>query len=173
DTSALGHVCAAGITFLFVVALNRALRESGWYAGGISEPDLRDYVDLVGLATICDVVPLTGINRAFVRAGLAKLSMMSRPGLSALAAIAKTTAPFTPHHLGFTFGPRINAGGRVGKCTLGMELLSTTDGALGQFLRQRAICRAQQFHPERAFAEHDRWRAGAGIGPAPRHAQSR
>jgi len=138
DTSSLGYLCATGVTFLFVVALNRQLRDSGWYAANnVAEPDLRDYVDLVGLATICDVVPLTGINRAFVRAGLAKLSMMSRPGLSALAAIAKTTAPFTPHHLGFTFGPRLNAGGRVGKCTLGMELLSTTDGALAQELAQR------------------------------------
>jgi single-stranded-DNA-specific exonuclease len=138
DTSNLGYLCATGVTFLFVVALNRQLRDSGWYtANNVAEPDLRDYVDLVGLATICDVVPLTGINRAFVRAGLAKLSMMSRPGLSALAAIAKTTAPFTPHHLGFTFGPRINAGGRVGKCTLGMELLSTTDGVLAQELAQR------------------------------------
>ena len=138
DTSNLGYLCATGVTFLFVVALNRQLRDSGWYtANNVAEPDLRDYVDLVGLATICDVVPLTGINRAFVRAGLAKLSMMSRPGLSALAAIAKTAAPFTPHHLGFTFGPRINAGGRVGKCTLGMELLSTTDGALAQELAQR------------------------------------
>jgi single-stranded-DNA-specific exonuclease len=138
DTSNLGYLCATGVTFLFVVALNRQFRDSGWYvANNAVEPDLRDYVDLVGLATICDVVPLTGINRAFVRAGLAKLSMMSRPGLSALAAIAKTAAPFTPHHLGFTFGPRINAGGRVGKCTLGMELLSTTDGALAQELAQR------------------------------------
>jgi single-stranded-DNA-specific exonuclease len=138
DTSNLGYLCATGVTFLFVVALNRQFRDSGWYvANNAVEPDLRDYVDLVGLATICDVVPLTGINRAFVRAGLAKLSMMSRPGLSALAAIAKAAAPFTPHHLGFTFGPRINAGGRVGKCTLGMELLSTTDGALAQELAQR------------------------------------
>ena len=138
DTSNLGYLCATGVTFLFVVALNRQLRDSGWYvANNVVEPDLRDYVDLVGLATICDVVPLIGINRAFVRAGLAKLSMMSRPGLSALAAIAKTNAPFTPHHLGFVFGPRINAGGRVGKCTLGMELLSTTDGALAQELAQR------------------------------------
>jgi single-stranded-DNA-specific exonuclease len=138
DTSNLGYLCATGVTFLFVVALNRQFRDSGWYvANNAVEPDLRDYVDLVGLATICDVVPLTGINRAFVRAGLAKLSMMSRPGLSALAAIAKTAAPFTPHHLGFTFGPRINAGGRVGKCALGMELLSTTDGALAQELAQR------------------------------------
>ena len=138
DASGLGYLCAAGVTFLFVVALNRQLRDSGWYAANhVAEPDLRDYVDLVGLATICDVVPLTGVNRAFVRAGLAKLSMMSRPGLSALADVAKTTAPFTPHHLGFLFGPRINAGGRVGKCTLGMELLSTTDSALAQELAQR------------------------------------
>lgn len=130
DASGLGYLCATGVTFLFVVALNRQLRESGWYeASGIAEPDLRDYVDLVGLATVCDVVPLVGVNRAFVRAGLAKLSMLSRPGFSALAAVAKVTAPFTPHHLGFMFGPRINAGGRVGRCTLGMELLSTADAA--------------------------------------------
>ncbi|MBS0277347.1 MAG: single-stranded-DNA-specific exonuclease RecJ [Proteobacteria bacterium] len=130
DASGLGYLCATGVTFLFVVALNRQLRDSGWYeANGIAEPDLRDYVDLVGLATVCDVVPLVGVNRAFVRAGLAKLSMLSRPGFSALAAVAKVTAPFTPHHLGFMFGPRINAGGRVGRCTLGMELLSTADAA--------------------------------------------
>jgi single-stranded-DNA-specific exonuclease len=130
DASGLGYLCATGVTFLFVVALNRHLRENGWYeANGIAEPDLRDYVDLVGLATVCDVVPLVGINRAFVRAGLAKLSMLSRPGLSALAAISKVSAPFTPYHLGFMFGPRINAGGRVGRCTLGMELLSTADPA--------------------------------------------
>jgi single-stranded-DNA-specific exonuclease len=130
DVSGLGYLCATGVTFLFAVALNRQLRESGWYeANGIPEPDLRDYVDLVGLATVCDVVPLVGVNRAFVRAGLAKLSMLSRPGFSALAAVAKVTAPFTPHHLGFMFGPRINAGGRVGRCTLGMELLSTADAA--------------------------------------------
>ncbi|HWA29475.1 MAG TPA: single-stranded-DNA-specific exonuclease RecJ, partial [Rhizomicrobium sp.] len=138
DTSGLGYLCATGVTFLFVVALNRALRESGWYkANTIPEPDLRDAVDLVGLATVCDVVPLEGVNRAFVRAGLAKLSMLSRPGLAALAAVSRTNGPFTPYHLGFAFGPRINAGGRVGKCTLGMELLSTTDTALAQELAQR------------------------------------
>jgi single-stranded-DNA-specific exonuclease len=135
DTSGLGYLCATGVTFLFVVALNRQLRDSGWFeANNVVEPDLRDYVDLVGLATVCDVVPLIGVNRAFVRAGLAKLSMLSRPGLSALAAIAKTSAPFTPHHLGFVFGPRINAGGRVGRCTLGMELLGTVDETLAQEL---------------------------------------
>jgi single-stranded-DNA-specific exonuclease len=130
DASGLGYVCATGVVFLFLVALNRSLRESGWYeANEIAEPDLRDYLDLVALATICDVVPLVGVNRAFVRAGLAKLSEMSRPGLKALAEIAKVAVPCTTYHLGFAFGPRINAGGRVGKCSLGVELLTAKDTA--------------------------------------------
>jgi single-stranded-DNA-specific exonuclease len=125
DESGLGHVCAAGIAFLFLVALSRALRDSGWYAAqGIAEPDLRAGLDLVGLATVCDVVPLVGVNRAFVRSGLARLGSNPRPGLAALAAIAGANAPFTPYHLGFVFGPRINAGGRVGRCSLGAELLT-------------------------------------------------
>ena len=130
DTSGLGYLCAAGVTFLFVVALNRALRESGWYAArGIAEPDLRTALDLVGLATICDVVPLLGVNRAFVRAGITRIAAGVRPGLAALAQIAGANAPYTPHHLGFVFGPRINAGGRVGKCSLGAELLAAASAA--------------------------------------------
>ncbi len=130
DTSGLGSVCAAGITFLFVVALNRALRESGWYAKrGIAEPDLRTMADLVGLATVCDVVPLVGVNRAFVRAGLAKIARLDRPGFAALAQVAEAKAPFTPYSLGFIFGPRINAGGRVGRSSLGVELLTAKDAA--------------------------------------------
>jgi single-stranded-DNA-specific exonuclease len=128
DTSGLGYLCAAGVTFLFVVALNRALRDAGWYAAqGVAEPDLRAAVDLVGLATICDVVPLVGVNRAFVRAGLTRIAAGARPGLAALATVAGATVPFTPHHLGFVLGPRINAGGRVGRCTLGTELLSAAN----------------------------------------------
>ncbi len=131
DTSGMGHLCAAGVAFLFLVALNRSLRDAGWYgANGIAEPDLREGLDLVGLATICDVVPLLGVNRAFVRAALARLSGASRPGLAALAEIAKIAPPFTPYHFGFAFGPRINAGGRVGRCSLGVELLTAkTDAA--------------------------------------------
>jgi single-stranded-DNA-specific exonuclease len=131
DHSGLGHLCAAGISFLFLVALNRALRESGFYAGS-AEPNLMDFIDLVGLATVCDVVPLIGVNRAFVRAGLAKLSRLERPGLKALARIADVAPPFTPHHLGFVFGPRINAGGRVGRCGLGVDLLTCSDPALAE-----------------------------------------
>ncbi|MBI3678774.1 MAG: single-stranded-DNA-specific exonuclease RecJ [Proteobacteria bacterium] len=128
DASGLNHVCAAGVTFLFLVALNRALRDSGWYEKNAVTPrDLMQSLDLVGLATVCDVVPLTGVNRAFVRAGLGRLALLQRPGLVQLAEIAKIQPPFTPYHLGFVFGPRINAGGRVGRCSLGVELLTAAN----------------------------------------------
>ncbi|MBV9332233.1 MAG: single-stranded-DNA-specific exonuclease RecJ [Alphaproteobacteria bacterium] len=130
DRSGHGHLCAAGVAFVFLVGLNRLLRDSDFYGRkGVAEPDLRALLDLVALATICDVVPLTGVNRAFVRLGLARLSTMPRPGLAALAEVAGAAAPFHTQHLGFAFGPRINAGGRVGDCGLGTELLATTDAA--------------------------------------------
>jgi single-stranded-DNA-specific exonuclease len=133
DTSGLGYLCAAGVTFLFMVALNRSLRESGYYElRGMAEPDLRNYLDMVGLATVCDVVPLIGVNRAFVRQGLGQLSKLSRPGLAALAAVAKAAPPFTAYHLGFVFGPRINAGGRVGRATLGADLLAARESAAAE-----------------------------------------
>lgn len=131
DQSGLGHLCAAGVTFLFLVALNRQLRDGGFYERrGLAEPDLRLALDLVGLATVCDVVPLTGLNRAFVRQGLARLGSSKedgRPGLKALVEVAKAAAPFTPYTLGFLLGPRINAGGRVGRSSLGADLLTARD----------------------------------------------
>ncbi len=133
DESGLGHLCAAGVTFLFLVALNRHLRDSGFYARKeIVEPDLRLFLDLVGLATVCDVVPLTGLNRAFVRQGLGQMGQMSRPGLAALAGVAKAVPPFTPYHLGFVFGPRINAGGRVGRSSLGVDLLTAREPQMAE-----------------------------------------
>ena len=138
DRSGLNHLCAAGVTFLFLVALNRHLRETGFYElRGMEEPDLRLFLDLVGLATVCDVVPLTGVNRAFVRFGLGQLSSLSRPGLAALAGVAGAKGPFTPYHLGFVFGPRINAGGRVGRSSLGVDLLTARQAeAAGDFALQ-------------------------------------
>ena len=128
DTSGLGHLCAAGVTFLFLVALNRRLRETNFYQDReLAEPDLRLFLDLVGLATVCDVVPLKDLNRAFVRFGLSQISQLSRPGLQALAGVAGAKPPFTPYHLGFVFGPRINAGGRVGRSSLGVDLLTARD----------------------------------------------
>jgi single-stranded-DNA-specific exonuclease len=138
DRSGLTYLCAASVTFLFMVALNRALRESGFYTErAIPEPDLREHLDLVGLATVCDVVPLIGVNRAFVRQGLGQLSKLSRPGLAALAVIGKAVPPFTAYHLGFVFGPRINAGGRVGRSGLGADLLTARETeAAEQFAQQ-------------------------------------
>jgi single-stranded-DNA-specific exonuclease len=128
DTSGLNYLCAAGVTFLFLVALNRSLRASGWFEkNGVVPPDLMDALDLVGLATVCDVVPLTGVNRAFARGGLSRLGDLKRRGFAALARVAEAKPPFTAYHLGFVFGPRINAGGRVGKCSLGVELLTSID----------------------------------------------
>jgi single-stranded-DNA-specific exonuclease len=128
DSSGLHHLCAAGVTFLFLVALNRALRAEGWFErNGVTPPDLMAALDLVGLATVCDVVPLVGVNRAFARGGLARLGDLKRKGFAALARAAEVQPPFSAYHLGFVFGPRINAGGRVGKCSLGAELLTATD----------------------------------------------
>jgi len=128
DTSGLNQLCAAGVTFLFLVALNRSLRNKGWFEkNGIAPPDLMESLDLVGLATVCDVVPLEGVNRALARAGIAKIGELKRKGLAALARVSEAKMPFTAYHLGFVFGPRINAGGRVGKCSLGVELLTSKD----------------------------------------------
>lgn len=128
DRSGVRHVCAAGLTFLFLIAVQRLLRVQGWFAQtGMAEPDLLQQLDVVALATVADVVPLIGVNRAFVRQGLRCLQSLQRPGLAALARVAKASPPFSAYHLGFVFGPRINAGGRVGRCDLGARLLASDD----------------------------------------------
>lgn len=128
DTSGLTQLAATGVTFVFLVAVHRHLREQCWYAAcNIAEPDLLALLDLVALATITDVVPLVGLNRAFVRQGLKILDGLERPGMAALARVSAIAPPFTPYHLGFMFGPRINAGGRVGRSDLGAMLLATDD----------------------------------------------
>jgi single-stranded-DNA-specific exonuclease len=135
DTSGITYVCAAGLTFLFLVAMQRRLREDGWFArNAMAEPDLLKDLDLVALASVADVVPLQGVNRAFVRQGLKQLERLERPGLAALARIASSEPPFSAYHLGFVFGPRINAGGRVGRCDLGARLLATQDSSEADML---------------------------------------
>ncbi|MBX9912233.1 MAG: single-stranded-DNA-specific exonuclease RecJ [Beijerinckiaceae bacterium] len=126
DLSGLGHLCAAGVVFLTLVAANRALRGRGFWAGR-PEPDLLAALDLVALATVADVVPLTGLNRAFVRQGISILRGRARPGLVALMDVAGLDGPVQPWHLGFLLGPRINAGGRIGDAALGARLLLTQD----------------------------------------------
>lgn len=127
DLSGLGHLCAAGVVFLALVATRAELRRQGVWAARGAEPDLLASLDLVALATVADVVPLRGLNRAFVRQGLAMLRGRARPGLAALMDVAGLDGPVQPWHLGFLLGPRINAGGRIGDAALGAKLLLTAD----------------------------------------------
>jgi single-stranded-DNA-specific exonuclease len=126
DLSGLGYLCAAGVVYMGLVALNRALREAGFFKGGRG-PDLMASLDLVALATVADVVPLVGLNRAFVTRGLAIMRKRGRPGLAALFDIAGADGPPRAYHLGYLIGPRINAGGRIGDAGLGAKLLTAQD----------------------------------------------
>ncbi|MEL7470221.1 MAG: single-stranded-DNA-specific exonuclease RecJ [Pseudomonadota bacterium] len=121
DTAELGHLCAAGVVFMLLVATNRLLR------GQRRVPDLMEMLDLVAVATVADVAPMVGLNRAFVRTGLGVMAQRQRPGLVALTDVAGLTAPPSSRDLGFALGPRINAGGRIGAADLGARLLATTD----------------------------------------------
>ncbi len=146
ETFSHKNLCAAGVCFLFVVAINKRLREIGFYAGGVdlqgleklessdknkiyenkfSEPKILQLLDLVALGTVCDVMPLTGLNRAFVAQGLKILRTRNNLGIRALCDVAGLDEEPTAYHLGFIIGPRINAGGRVGKSDLGARILST------------------------------------------------
>jgi single-stranded-DNA-specific exonuclease len=120
DLSGLNALCATGVVFMALVDLNRRLR------GVASLPDLKRKLDLVALATVADVVPLTGLNRAFVARGLEVMRRRERRGLAALFDVAGANGPPTPYHLGFLIGPRINAGGRIGDAALGARLLTAT-----------------------------------------------
>ncbi len=126
DLSRQGHLAAVGVTFLFLVGLNRELRRRGAFQGR-SEPDLMGLLDLVALGTVCDVVPLQGLNRAYVTRGLAVMHQRRNYGLTALSDAARVSGKPVPYHLGFLIGPRINAGGRIGDAALGARLLTTED----------------------------------------------
>ncbi len=122
ESGDLAHLCAAGVVFLTLVEAGRQLREAG-SAG----PDLMALLDLVALGTVADVAPLIGVNRAFVRQGLKVMARRDRVGLVALCDAARLDTAPTSYHLGYVLGPRVNAGGRVGRADLGARLLSTTD----------------------------------------------
>jgi single-stranded-DNA-specific exonuclease len=122
ETGELGHLCAAAVVFLVLVEANRQCREAGRRA-----PDLMQLLDLVALATVADVAPLVGLNRALVIQGLKVMGARARPGIAALADVAGLDVPPAAYHLGYVIGPRVNAGGRVGRADLGARCLSTTD----------------------------------------------
>ncbi len=132
ESGELAHLCAAAVVFLMLVEAGRQLRLTGQ-----SGPDLLQMLDLVALATVADVAPLRGVNRAFVRQGLAVMAQRKRPGLVALSDIGRLDRAPNAHHLGFVLGPRINAGGRIGKADLGARLLACENAAEAQSMAER------------------------------------
>lgn len=170
----LAHLCAAAVVFLMLVEAGRQLREAGRKG-----PDLMALLDLVGLATVADVAPLIGVNRAFVRQGLTVMARRDRAGLVALADVAGMDTAPTPYHLGYLLGPRINAGGRIGQADLGARLLATADpheaAALSERLntlnterreieasvRASALAQAEERGTDRALV----WASGDGWHP--------
>jgi single-stranded-DNA-specific exonuclease len=130
-----GVLAAVGVAFLLAVGVNRALRQQGWYATR-TEPDLLRLLDLVALGTICDVVPLTGINRALVVQGLKVMRKLGNLGMAMLAEVAGVSERLDTYHAGFILGPRVNAGGRVGRADAGTRLLTTEDASEARALAQ-------------------------------------
>ncbi len=136
ESGAHGMLAAVGVTFLLLVGLNRGLRQAGWYAER-TPPDLVQWLDLVALGTICDVVPLTGLNRALVAQGLKVMQRRGNPGLAALADAAALGERLDAYHAGNILGPRVNAGGRVGQADLGARLLASDDPIEARGLAQQ------------------------------------
>ncbi|WP_296419600.1 single-stranded-DNA-specific exonuclease RecJ [Pseudooctadecabacter sp.] len=132
ESGDLAHLCAAGVVFLCLVEANRQLREAQ-----AKTPDLMSLLDLVALGTVADVAPLVGVNRAFVRQGLTVMARRQRPGIVALSDVARMDTAPSSYHLGFLLGPRVNAGGRIGKADLGARLLATTDPREAQSIAER------------------------------------
>jgi single-stranded-DNA-specific exonuclease len=170
ENGALGHLAAVGVAFLLIVALNRRLRDLGAYGTARPEPDLRRWLDLVALGTVCDSVPLHGLNRAFVAQGLKVMAARGNVGLAALADVANLRSAPAAFHAGFLLGPRVNAGGRVGEAPLGAQLLTTDDpdearriaGRLDAYNQERRAIEATV--TEEALAQQER-RLAAGTLP--------
>lgn len=165
DLSGLGHLCAAGLVFVVAVGLVRELRRRGWWQPARPEPDLLGMLDIVALGTVADVVPLIGLNRAFVTKGLIAMRRRERPGLTALMDAARLNGPLKVWHLGFLLGPRINAGGRIGDATLGTRLLLSKDPVeAGAIAVELDRLNAERQAVERAIVAEAEAEADAALG---------
>jgi single-stranded-DNA-specific exonuclease len=161
ETSEFKNLAAVGVSFLFLIALVKSLKNIGYF-NNISEPNLLKYLDLVALGTVCDVMPLSGLNRAFVHQGIKVMAQRQNIGLNALSDIARLDIHPNCYHLGFVIGPRINAGGRVGKASLGSQLLSCGDPLkakeyallLDEYNAQRKYIEMQVFEEAIIIAEY-------------------
>ncbi|TPI34689.1 single-stranded-DNA-specific exonuclease RecJ [Mesorhizobium sp. B3-2-1] len=167
DLSGQGHLCAAGVVFLALVQTAKVLRAMT----DATQPDLLSLLDLVALATVCDVVPLTGINRAFVVKGLQVARQQKNEGMAALARVSRIGEPIGTFHLAYLIGPRINAGGRIGDAALGSRLLATDDPVealtiaetLDRLNQERQLMEQEMLAAARAEADAE---LAGGIGPA-------
>jgi single-stranded-DNA-specific exonuclease len=170
DLSGLGHLAAVGLVFITVVAVNRVLRTRGFWTEARPEPDLLGWLDIVALGTVADVVPLKGLNRAFVAKGLLALRRRDNIGLTALMDVARLSGPPEPFHLGFLLGPRINAGGRIGRADLGSLLLRTDDPVeAGRIAAELDRLNGERRAMEVAMLEEAQAEASAALGKlAPR-----
>lgn len=174
EESPHGHMAAVGVVFLFIVAVNRLLRARG----AASLPDPLQWLDLVALGTVCDVVPLKGVNRAYVSQGLKVAGQRRNAGLRALADVAQLSESPAAYHLGFVLGPRINAGGRVGRSSLGVELLTSQDPLIAEAIAreldgynderktlesialEEAMAQAEEVKDDAVLLLGGRWHAG-------------
>jgi single-stranded-DNA-specific exonuclease len=164
DRSELNYLCAAGVCFLFLIALNKRLRDGNWFKSvNIEEPNLINILDLVSLGTVCDVVPLVGLNRAIVHQGLKILKKKNNLGIKTLIELNDIENNITAYHLGYVLGPRINAGGRVGKSTHGANLLLNRNpqetfklaSELNNYNKERQILEAELLNKILNSINHD------------------
>jgi single-stranded-DNA-specific exonuclease len=155
DVSGLGYLCAAGVTMIFIAAVNRALRLAGWYGAESGEPNMLQWLELVSLATVCDVVPLKGLNRAYVTQGLKIMARRENVGLAALADVARLKRRPDTYALGYLLGPRINAAGRIGNAALALRLLTTDDrGEAAQIAQELERLNRERQEIELAVVDH-------------------
>ena len=165
DISGFGYLCAAGVVMILVATINKLLRAKGWYSAARPEPNMLQWLELVALATVCDVVPLKGLNRAYVTQGLKIMSRRENLGLAMLSDIARLKRSPDVYALGFVLGPRLNAAGRIGHADLALELLTTRDrGRANQLAQELELLNRQRQGIEMRVVDAAAVQAEAALG---------
>ena len=165
DISGFGYLCAAGVTMILIAAVNKILRQRGWYSETRPDPNMLQWLELVALATVCDVVPLKGLNRAYVTQGLKIMARRENVGLAALADVARLKRKPDPYALGFMLGPRLNAAGRIGNATRALTLLTTRDrGQANQIAQELEALNRERQAIELAVVDQAMTQAEATLG---------